>query len=1397
METARQQKIVDLDRGLFLIGYESAGGNKRPPPVRVSPDHASTGDVTLILHPDQHEAVLFQPGSALFALATTPAKLLFDILFEQQNNSDTPSIKIEKLTQGDRNTRRPRSDGGTDLNLVDFRVLGHLAGVGDVTVTPQQWLAGPTGPSRIEGIQIDWPSKPADLDIRYAVKLSKPLPASGQMTGMGRFAGSRGKALPVIGVTLEMSGARASSCRFVVDAAFLGSPIKRVVGKRIVLSGPSERETLVGLRVSLEPATGGPRTAENPNDAASPHSPSHSGASRVEKRNRTERLGPIDPALLQSLDGSGCPNKASFASASPTALAPTRPHAEPKDPRSSQSGPAPSPVRSLDRPAPSESLGLRGLDGDNSSGRSDAWPHPSDAAPALLQGLDGREPSDRGAFPSASPTMPPPELRPAEPNDTRSCPSGSPLPTMAEGSSRSQPTNRSSGASLVENRKRAPIAPMPALLREPFHRGSFPSASPVTPSRELGRHEPTDTRFCPTGSPSPAPPQGSSRSEPDAIGSGASRVENRYRLQRLGARANPIDPAPALLASLDEGDTSEKASFASGSPTVLAPTLHHAEVKDTRSSQSGQPPSPLQRFNRPAPIGRSSLRVLDGDNRSEQSDASDPGSLHSQILSDSEPDDTKSGGRQVENRHRPEPYEAQPPTNRPPAPLQYPSRQVPGVIISVAKRLEHDCPPERSETGSSLSNPPPAPQQSPAHQMPEVITSGAKRSEDDGQPARSATGSKLSNPSRAPLQSPARQVPGVISSGAKRQEDDGHPARSETGSSPSNSPPAPLQGPSRPVPDVISSGSERLEADGKPEQSETSSSLGNLLPAPLQNPARQGTGIISSASKRLEDDGPPERSETGSSLSKPPPPQSPTPRVPNAISSGSKRLEDDGHPERSETGSSLSNPPPTPLQSTAPQAPGIKQLEQHPEQKEARPSLRDRRTVLLSPSPSEPGGSSPMGPEGENRAALQGAAGPPLAPTQHLTRAVPSHQRREGDNRPEQPAPRLNPGDRPRAPLQNVSVPTPNDTPTTGPERNNPLKRFEARPNPSEPTPVRLENLEAPSIRRTSPIEPPTERSQTFRNPVPNEARSSPSTPPPASLQRLGSAQQKASLPSGDDTLSSPAPMNIATATSNGPTQSQKKASAPAASTVALPIAPTNHSPRNSHNIDNSLPPLGNTRQPSIEPALPMEQSVAPEALRTSDSSEPKPSQDNLNYEPLPASSPRGAAKAQISSPLSTAKQAAAEPAGADRPAARLSPTAPAPPETIVKTTPRVDGTPSYQGSRPHIANKPPDPANCNGSLHLSQTAEGASRTDQPTKAHLPHIVRSPAGNATHSTTDPHQAGRGERGVQKPVGPAGPKSVLANLIHPLDNNLFDLIMELDRLHASGAESERAPAPVQN
>jgi hypothetical protein len=79
--------------------------------------------------------------------------------------------------------------------------------------------------------------------------------------------------LALVGVLIELSGAAASKYELAVDAVFLGSQATSAHGQKVVLSGPTGREPLVGLRLRIEQVAEATQPKAAPMRATKPHSP--------------------------------------------------------------------------------------------------------------------------------------------------------------------------------------------------------------------------------------------------------------------------------------------------------------------------------------------------------------------------------------------------------------------------------------------------------------------------------------------------------------------------------------------------------------------------------------------------------------------------------------------------------------------------------------------------------------------------------------------------------------------------------------------------------------------------------------------------------------------------------------------------------------------------------------------------------------------------------------------------------------------------------------------------------------------------------------------------------------------------------------------------------------------
>ena len=281
-----QQKSVPIGRGLFLVRYETAQDVFDPPRARISPEPGSERQVIIVSNPDSADSILAEPGTCLVVRASEAAHLRIEVLPSRESGSVAATIKIEPLGQI-KTTAQPERQPPRSLDLHNFTVLGHVSGIGDVSVRAEEWIAGPTAPSRIEGFAITWPGKPPDIEISYAAQIGGQSPTTTPLGGLGSFAGTRARALPLVGAVLELSGPSATQYQFIVEGIFLGSPRVLLRGARTVLSGPTGREPLVGLRIGLEQVY----AVQEPKPPLSPEPPPAKPAGRVRVFRSTARQG--------------------------------------------------------------------------------------------------------------------------------------------------------------------------------------------------------------------------------------------------------------------------------------------------------------------------------------------------------------------------------------------------------------------------------------------------------------------------------------------------------------------------------------------------------------------------------------------------------------------------------------------------------------------------------------------------------------------------------------------------------------------------------------------------------------------------------------------------------------------------------------------------------------------------------------------------------------------------------------------------------------------------------------------------------------------------------------------------------------------------------------------------
>jgi hypothetical protein len=161
-----------------------------------------------------------------------------------------------------------------------FSILAHISRRGDVEVGESEWAGGPAEPGSIEGLQF-LPGADAGPEIELQALLPGPQGGWTPWAASGTFVGTRGRALPLVGLRARLIGRTATPGELCAEALFLGSAAVKKRGEEIELAGAFGADPLVGLRLWIETKTISPAPTKSAPVYEAPTPPVKSEPSRV------------------------------------------------------------------------------------------------------------------------------------------------------------------------------------------------------------------------------------------------------------------------------------------------------------------------------------------------------------------------------------------------------------------------------------------------------------------------------------------------------------------------------------------------------------------------------------------------------------------------------------------------------------------------------------------------------------------------------------------------------------------------------------------------------------------------------------------------------------------------------------------------------------------------------------------------------------------------------------------------------------------------------------------------------------------------------------------------------------------------------------------------------------
>lgn len=255
MSGPERRATLRVERGLSALSYRgeplALGAAPEVEVVAVSPG------ISLLGAPGERPGLLAAPGQVLVVVAEEPGAI--DVVMRGTGVGGALPAGLDLKRMGAEADSAPApalrlrpdlAEGG-----VEFLVRAHVSLRGDIAAPRGHWICGPDTPGRIEGIEMRGVA--ADLPLEYQVASGGRGAGWSPWTPAGAYAGTRGRALPLIGLRVRLLPDAAPGLALRGDGVFLGSSVATRQGREIELVGPTPLDPLVGVRLDFVAAAEG------------------------------------------------------------------------------------------------------------------------------------------------------------------------------------------------------------------------------------------------------------------------------------------------------------------------------------------------------------------------------------------------------------------------------------------------------------------------------------------------------------------------------------------------------------------------------------------------------------------------------------------------------------------------------------------------------------------------------------------------------------------------------------------------------------------------------------------------------------------------------------------------------------------------------------------------------------------------------------------------------------------------------------------------------------------------------------------------------------------------------------------------------------------------------------
>jgi len=244
--------MMSLPAGLFCFvneGNPAAPRQNGMPGIRISPPPIGSQHVEIAGF--RADGWLNGDGDAtLVRVRKGPAQVLVTIYQIANQPDSAPRLQVRQLLGGSDMPAAANADPAPVQAQMQMDVLAHIQGRGDTGAKFGAWLGERGSNSWIEGFAINAPEDIDAADFSYQAVLGRGWLSP--WVEAGQYCGSRGMALPLLGLRVRLTGEAAEQYELSYAATFIGGATAGPVGNDETCEGDT-LAPLEALQITLTP----------------------------------------------------------------------------------------------------------------------------------------------------------------------------------------------------------------------------------------------------------------------------------------------------------------------------------------------------------------------------------------------------------------------------------------------------------------------------------------------------------------------------------------------------------------------------------------------------------------------------------------------------------------------------------------------------------------------------------------------------------------------------------------------------------------------------------------------------------------------------------------------------------------------------------------------------------------------------------------------------------------------------------------------------------------------------------------------------------------------------------------------------------------------------------------